>query len=242
MSTKAMSSAMAKTVTNGSSTAPVVRPKRVEVRWLESESELYLKQWQHRYHQLVGLDTNRLKKNGRQLGDDPFGDDWCLSSKSLLDLDIDFDLNYPKNNIIIGNTAAAEDSPLQPSSKQTIPAFDHIFWSTDDHSINQKPPPKPKRNKRLKPAFDDNSLSLSRSSSAVDDEDVGLNAGRQPKDTTEEEGEESAEDSFENIRIQPIKRCLPKGKAFGNETNKSESHMKDFHSIRVLIILFFNHF
>ncbi|CAG2114265.1 unnamed protein product, partial [Medioppia subpectinata] len=57
--------------TNGSTGAAAVvtkaRPKKVEVRWLESESEMYLKQWQHRYHQLVGLD-------------DEF-DDMCKSNK-----------------------------------------------------------------------------------------------------------------------------------------------------------------
>ena len=41
--------------------------KKVEVRWLELESDLYLKQWQRRYRQLEGIDGNMHKTWNKSL-------------------------------------------------------------------------------------------------------------------------------------------------------------------------------
>jgi hypothetical protein len=76
--------------------------KKVEVRWLQSEAELYLKQWQRRYHQLEGIDDNchQLSRQlSRQLEE---YDDWCLTSQRILDLDLELIDN--KNNINNNNT------------------------------------------------------------------------------------------------------------------------------------------
>ena len=240
MSTTAMSSVV-KTMTSTTTTTPV-KPKKVEVRWLESESELYLKQWQHRYHQMHGVDQTyrHHPKNGRQLQltvtdeaslDDPF-DDWCLSSKSLLDLDLDFDFSDSKiNNIIISNCNPNEDStesPVQPSNplKTSIAAFDHIFWSDDTFGDKQKN----KNNKRIKSSIEDKSLNLSCDSTAFDDEEIVLTVDgyviRQKNGgivTTEEDDESFGGSSYENQRFSPIKRVVHKTKASGKDCNKSKS-------------------
>lgn len=229
---------MVKTMT--STAGPVVKPKKVEVRWLESESELYLKQWQHRYHQMHGVDQNYRHRpnNGRQLSmadeaslDDPF-DDWCLSSKSLLDLDLDFDFSDSKiNNIIISNCNANEDSdasPVQPTNalKNQIIGFDHIFWS-DDSLVDKQ---KNKNNKRIKSSIEDKSLNLSSDSTAFDDEEIVLTVDgyviRQKNGglvTTEEDDESFGGSSYENQTFSPIKRVVHKSKASNRECNKSMS-------------------
>lgn len=76
------------------------KQKKVEVRWLQSEAELYLKQWQRRYRQLEGIEDNYHQLSHHFLSNNQLEeyDDWCLTSQRILDLDLELIDNKNINN------------------------------------------------------------------------------------------------------------------------------------------------
>ncbi|CAG2163988.1 unnamed protein product [Oppiella nova] len=221
-----MTSMSAITTTGAGAPVSKPRPKRVEVRWLESESELYLKQWQHRYHQLVGLDMNyqQMCRKSSAASDD--FDDWLTGSgKTLLDLDLDFQaINTKNSNFIISNSNTSADSTTTGGhQRQTITAFDHIFWSTDDPLVKSaKNSATNKSNKRFKksvfgltagPPDGQDFMGRRRRNTGANDE--GMDCEEMASD-----GEEN--DSFENMRFTPIKRFANKTNNKKNNRNKND--------------------
>ncbi|KAH7642499.1 hypothetical protein HUG17_5544 [Dermatophagoides farinae] len=75
--------------------------KKVEVRWLDSEAELYIKQWRRRYRQLEAIDNNNDTKRlhssssilwppSNQSSSSSSLDDWYRTAHTILDLDVSY--------------------------------------------------------------------------------------------------------------------------------------------------------
>lgn len=80
--------------------------KKVEVRWLETESDLYLKQWQRRYRQLEGMEDGLQPNLWSKSYFLEHYDDWCFTARNILDIDVqymsskDYDKFKPKFDFI----------------------------------------------------------------------------------------------------------------------------------------------
>lgn len=75
--------------------------KKVEVRWLETEADLYIRQWQRRYRQLEGInDMHALCWTQSPVMMEHY-DDWYMTARSILDIDVAYmnSTDYNKFNM-----------------------------------------------------------------------------------------------------------------------------------------------
>lgn len=63
--------------------------KKVEVRWLDTDSNSYLKHWQRRYRQIEGVErgfpSQKWSKDYLK-----HYDDWCFTARNILDIDVQY--------------------------------------------------------------------------------------------------------------------------------------------------------
>ncbi|KPM09465.1 hypothetical protein QR98_0080020 [Sarcoptes scabiei] len=130
---------------------------KVEVRWLESEAEHYIKQWRKRYRQLEGIEKHHLGWTPSHCLLEHC-DDWCLTARAILDIDVaylndrafnkfhlenyddeDFDLIFNKTKFLHN---PFEDDDFEPETinddfSSTTHPFKAIFLDSNNIIIDQ---------------------------------------------------------------------------------------------------------